>query len=160
MSKNFKKVLLSSFKMKLYFILNIPLAYISGLKIIEFESGFSKVVVKHTYFTKNPFNSIYFACLAMAAELSTGCLAMFHTTNSSKKVSMLVVNMQANFIKKAVGKISFICTDGVAIKNTIEKCFLNDTGETTVCKSIGFDEEGNTVAEFFITWSFKEKQTK
>lgn len=160
MPKDFKKLLQSSFKMKLYFILNLPLAFISGLKIVEFDSGFSKVLVKHTYFTKNPFKSIYFACLAMAAELSTGCLAMFHANNSSKKISMLVVGMQANFIKKAVGKISFICNDGSLIKSTIEKCFLNDTGETIVCKSIGFDEEGNTVAEFFITWSFKEKQTK
>ncbi len=160
MSNNLKQNFLNPFKMKMYFILNLPLAFITGLKITEFEAAFSKVTIKFSYFTKNPFRSIYFACLAMAAELSSGSLAVYHTTNSNKKISMLVVGMQANFIKKAVGKITFICNDGTLIENAIAKCIANNTSESVVCKSLGFDESGETVAEFLITWSFKEKQSK
>lgn len=158
MSNNLKQKFLSPFKMKIYFILKLPLAFIIGLRITEFEPTFSKVTIKFSYFTKNPFKSIYFACLAMAAELASGSLAVYHTTNSAKKISMLVVGMQANFIKKAVGKISFICNDGVLIENTIANCIANNASETIVSKSLGLNEMGETVAEFLITWSFKTKQ--
>jgi len=160
MSNNLKQNFLNPFKMKMYFILNLPLAFITGLKITEFEPAFSKVTIKFSYLTKNPFRSIYFACLAMAAELSSGSLAVYHTTNSNKKISMLVVGMQSNFIKKAVGKITFICNDGTLIENAIAKSIANNASESVVCKSLGFDESGETVAEFLITWSFKEKQIK
>ena len=39
--------------------------------------------VKHRWINQNPFNSMYFAVQAMAAELSTGALVMI--ANSKKR---------------------------------------------------------------------------
>jgi hypothetical protein len=47
-----------------------------------------------------PFNSMYFAVQAMAAELSTGALVMYQIQKSGKKISMLVANNKGNFKKK------------------------------------------------------------
>jgi hypothetical protein len=45
-----------------------------------------------------------FACLAMAAEMSTGVLAMAHVYKRKPAISMLVVKMEAEYFKKATGK--------------------------------------------------------
>ncbi|MEJ7672361.1 MAG: hypothetical protein WKF59_06555 [Chitinophagaceae bacterium] len=41
--------------------------------------------------------------LAMAAEMSTGILAMMHIYKRSHSISMLITNMEASYIKKATG---------------------------------------------------------
>lgn len=96
----------------------------------------------------------------MAAELSTGVLAMAHCYQSNPKVSLLVVGMEATFIKKATGITTFICSEGDAIKATIEKAKQSNEGETVRVKSTGKNDAGEIVAEFHIIWSFKCKTSK
>jgi len=91
----------------------------------------------------------------MAAEMSTGSLAMTHTYQHDPPVSMLVVKMEANYFKKATGLTYFSCTDGDTIRQTIERAFTSSQGETFRARSIGRNEAGEEVAEVFITWSFK-----
>jgi hypothetical protein len=47
------------------------------------------------------FRFIYFAALAMAAELSTGVLALMYVNKQKTSVSMLVLGMETKFHKKA-----------------------------------------------------------
>ncbi len=94
----------------------------------------------------------------MAAEMSTGVLGLAHIHNRNPAVSMLVVNISGNFIKKATGKTTFICNDGLVIKQTIEAAIFHGEGKTITAKSIGTNEQGEVVAEFLVTWSFKAKK--
>jgi hypothetical protein len=71
---------------------------------------------------------------------------------------MLVVNISGSFFKKAVGKTTFICNDGLMIKQTIEDAIFDGQGKTVTAKSTGTNLLGEVVAEFLITWSFKAKQ--
>jgi hypothetical protein len=100
---------------------------------------------------------MYFACQAMAAEMSTGLLVMNEVYYSKPAVSMLIVKNEAVFHKKAVGKITFTCNDGNHISEIIAK--TKKTGEpiTADLRSIGTDEAGDKVAEFIFTWSLKVK---
>jgi hypothetical protein len=66
--------------------------------------------------------------------------------------------MQASFYKKAIGKIVFKCEDGEKIKLAIEQAVATGEGVTCVALSRGFDEEQNCIAEFTITWTFKQKK--
>ena len=93
----------------------------------------------------------------MAAEMSTGILAMASVYRHNPPVSMLVTHMKAEFLKKATTPTHFSCTDGPAIKEAIRQSI--DTGEsrTIVARSIGTNTAGETVAQFDITWSFKVK---
>jgi hypothetical protein len=73
---------------------------------------------------------------------------------------MLVVKIESEYFKKAVGRTSFICEDGQLIKETIEQAIQTDEAKAVRAKSIGRNNNGDVVAEFFITWSFKVKSQK
>ena len=93
----------------------------------------------------------------MAAEMSTGLLAMMHTYKNNPAVSMLVIGLQATYHKKATGITTFICEDGIAISDTITAAINSGEGKSIKVKSVGRNKQGETVAEFFIEWSFKAK---
>ncbi|MBD1398059.1 DUF4442 domain-containing protein [Pontibacter sp. JH31] len=136
----------------------LPMAYLAGLKVAAISEERAMVTISYKYLNKNPFNSIYFASLSMAAELSTGLLCMAQTYKSDPAVSMLVVHMEADFMKKAVGRISFSCEDGARIKAAADQTKITGEGVTVVATSIGTDESGDKVAEFRFTWSLKAKK--
>ena len=70
---------------------------------------------------------------------------------------MLVLDLSCKFTKKAVGKIQFVCDDGIIVKDAIQKAI--DTNESVLCEmtSEGYDVQGDCVSSFRITWSFKTK---
>ena len=94
----------------------------------------------------------------MAAELSTGALVMALIRESGAKVSMLVANNKATFTKKATGRISFRCTDGLLIKDAIAATLANGEGQTCWMKSEGVDEAGDVVSVFEFEWTVKKKK--
>jgi hypothetical protein len=103
---------------------------------------------------------MYFACEAMAAEMSTGLLLMNGTYNSSPPVSMLVRENKAVYYKKAVEQRTFTCNDGKLIEEIIAKAKQSGESATIDTKSFGIDEFGDKVAEFTFTWAVKAKTNK
>jgi hypothetical protein len=136
---------------------SLPAAFFAGLKIEILDEQKAIISVRQKWFNKNPFHSIYFAVLSMAAEVSTGVLCMAAVYKRKPSVSMLVVKTESSFYKKATGKISFVCEDGDAINKTVEDAITSGEGKTIICKSISKNETGETVAAFYFTWSFKSK---
>lgn len=157
--KDFINSIKNPFKFKLFLISKLPMGLLAGLKISALDEEKCLVTLPYKYLTKNPFKSIYFACLSMAAEMSTGVLGMMHVINSKPPVSMLVVGMESKFLKKATGKITFECNDGKKIAETISSSIKTGQGHTVSALSTGINEEGEKVAEFNITWSFKVKKS-
>ncbi len=151
------EILKSPFKLKLFMLAKLPMGFLAGLRIEEITEEKSIVAVRYKYLTKNPFQSVYFACLAMAGELASGALGLAQVYGSKSSVSMLVVNMEAVFTKKAKGKIRFTCSDGILIKQAVAETIKTKEGQTVIATSIGRDESGQEVAVFKITWSFKAK---
>jgi hypothetical protein len=145
-------------KFRLFLLQKLPAAFFSGLQVTSLNEEACTVSVPYKWFTQNPFRSTYFACLAMAAEMSTGVLAMAHLYKRQPAVSMLIVGMESKFYKKAIGKTFFTCTDGEVIKTAIEQSVLLNTGQTVRVYSKGVNESGELIAEFWFTWSFKPKQ--
>jgi hypothetical protein len=72
-------------------------------------------------------------------------------------VSMLITNMQAQYFKKATGKIVFTCEEGKLIADIIEKTIDSNTPQNISVTSVGRNEANEIVAEFIFTWSFKVK---
>jgi hypothetical protein len=156
-SAAFFKLLKNPVKFRLFLLQKLPAAYFSGVRLKEAGVQSSTVTVPFKWFTKNPFRSTYFACLSMAAEMSTGILAMAHIYKRSPKVSMLVVSVEGKFYKKAVGVTRFVCDDGLLIRDTVGKAVDLFESQAVKAKSSGYNENGELVAEFWITWSFKSK---
>jgi len=153
----FKKQITNPIKYRLFMLSKLPMAYMSGLKIVSFTEQTAMIAVKFKWLNQNPFKSIYFAVLSMAAELSTGILAFGQIYKRNPSVSMLVVKLEADFYKKATGKIEFICMDGNKISEAINECIAQQKGVTIQCTSIGKNNNGEEVARFIFTWSFKAK---
>ena len=105
---------------RFFLFTKLPAAYFSGVRVRYADEDQCQVSVPFKWFSQNPFKSTYFACLSMAAEMSTGVLAMAHIYKRTPAVSMLVLKVEANFIKKATGRTLFVCLDGPLIRNTIE----------------------------------------
>lgn len=162
MSSNFSKFkhqLTNPIKYRLFMLSKLPMGFVSGLRIVQLEEAGASVSVKFKWVNQNPFRSIYFAVLSMAAELSTGALAFGQIYQRQPSVSMLVVKMEAEFYKKAVGKIVFTCNDGAAIATAIQQSIDTSQGISVPCTSIGVNEQGEQVAKFVFVWSFKAKST-
>ncbi|MBX7242454.1 MAG: thioesterase [Bacteroidia bacterium] len=136
----------------------LPAAFWSGVRVVS--ADFEKVVVKVPYkrFSKNPFGSTYFACLAMAAEMSTGIPALAGIQAAGEGVSMLVVKLEGGFLKKAVDVTTFSCKQVQGIFDAIDQTIETGEGVEFRAESTGFNEAGEVVAVFYITWSFKRKR--
>jgi acyl-coenzyme A thioesterase PaaI-like protein len=152
----FRRQVLNPHKLRLFMLRKLPLAWLAGLRLVALTPEAATVTIRYKYLTQNPFRSIYFAALAMAAELASGMQAMLHTQGGGP-VSMLVVGLQAEFTKKAVGLIAFTCPDGTAIATAVAESRATGEGRTVVCTSTGRDEAGDVVAVFRVTWSVKAK---
>src|ERR687898_257461 len=94
-------------KFRLFLLSKLPSAFFAGVRVLKADEEKCSVKVPYKWFSQNPFRSTYFACLSMAAEMSTGVLAMAHTYKSNPAVSMLVVGLEANYFKKATGLTTF-----------------------------------------------------
>ncbi len=153
----FKKIITNPIRFAFFKLVKLPAAFIAGLKIGYIDESKTVILVKHGWINQNPFKSMYFAVQAMAAEMSTGLFPVGQTYKRTPAVSMLVVGLEAKFVKKATGLIAFTCTDGLMVAQTIEEAIQTKEGKTIVCKSTGTNSNGEVVAEFYITWSFKSK---
>lgn len=153
----FRNKIRNPFYLLFFMFTKLPSAFFAGLRIQGMTDHACYVTIKHKWFTKNPFKSIYFACLGMAAELSTGVLAMAYCYGKNPAVSMLVTKVESTFSKKARGKITFKCDDGERMAVAIEDTIRNGKPATINAYAYGKDKEGDLVATFIITWSFRSK---
>ncbi|MBK8952523.1 MAG: DUF4442 domain-containing protein [Chitinophagaceae bacterium] len=143
---------------RMFLFKKLPSAFFAGARVKELDEVKCVATVPFKWFSQNPFRSTYFACLSMAAEMSTGVLAMAQLYKRNPPVSMLVVKVESEYFKKATGRTSFVCEDGILFRQAVEETIITGEARTVKVKSTGKNKEGEIVAEFFITWSFKVKQ--
>ncbi len=155
--EKFMKMVKHPVKFRMFLFWKLPAAFFSGIRIKEIDEERSVVSVPYKWLTQNPFRSTYFASLAMAAEMSTGILAMMRIYKKTPSVSMLITNMEATYFKKATGKTFFLCEAGKQIFNTIEECVKTKEPKNIAVKSTGTNKDGELIAEFLFAWSFKVK---
>ncbi len=137
----------------------LPSAWFAGLRVESLTEEKAVISVRYSWFNQNPFRSVYVGILSMASEVSTGILCMASLYKRNPAVSMLVVKNEGHYHKKAVGKILFTCSDGIAIAEAVERAIATGEGTTHNCHTVGTNEAGEVVAEFYFTWSFKARKT-
>lgn len=147
----------TAWKMRFYFWRRLPSLLFWGVQVKYCDHQRAEVKIPFKWRTQNPFRSTYFAALCGAAELSTGLLGLV-AIHDRGRISMLITNLEAEFVKKAVGITTFTCEDGNQILEAVQKAI--DTGEAKQIRvtSTGTNEAGETVAKITLTWSFKTKK--
>jgi hypothetical protein len=155
--KTFQSLASSRVRFGFFMFLKLPSAFFSGVRLRRIDEHHAIVSVPYKWFSQNPFKSTYFACQAMAAEMSTGVLALGHIYQRRPGVSMLVTALQANYFKKAAERVYFTCDMGIEMRDAIEKAIATGQGQTIEAISIGRTASGELISQFHITWSFKAK---
>ena len=148
----------SPFQYNLYNFFKLPSVWWCGIRVKSVNEENCLVGVKHRWINQNPFKSMFWAVQGMAAELSTGLLLMNEITRSNRSFSMLVLNNKANFSKKATGRISFSCNQGLQIRETIKKAISSGEPQTIWLNSCGVDSQKDTVSTFSFEWTLKVRK--
>lgn len=142
--------------MRLFLLRKLPAAWFMGIRVRSCDLEKCVVQLPYGWRSQNPFRSTYFAAQCAAGELSTGLLAMAHL-QGKPSVSMLVTNIEADFLKKASETLTFTCSDGAALEAAIQKALDTGEAQTFQAESIGRLPEGVEAARVRITWSFKNR---
>lgn len=147
-------------KLNLFLAVKLPSAFLCGVRAKRVTEQECEATVRHRWISQNPFQSMYFAVQAMAAELTTGVLVMYQIKKSGAPISMLVLNTKATFSKKATGKITFTCTQGATVKQAIANAIDSGEGQTIWLQSTGRDSQGAIVSIMDFEWTLKLKSKK
>ena len=148
------------FLMPFFLFAKLPLGFVAGLRVKSIDETRCETTVPYGWRTQNPFRSTYFAAQSMAAELSTGAIAMLAVELAPASVAMLITDMDAEFGKKATKISTFTCEAGDEIFAAVaETC---RTGEPATAKvlTVGRMPDGTEVSRFHFTWSFKKRSSK
>ena len=140
-----------------FLLAKLPLALVAGLRVRELDPERCAVTVPYGWRTTNPFRSTYFAALSMAAEMSTGALAMLATELAEAPVALIIVNLEAGFEKKAQSLTTFTCEEGARAFGAVAETVRSGEPATARLETVGRSPDGTVVARFAFTWSFKRR---
>lgn len=141
----------------MYLFNNLPMGWIAGLRIQEINENRCVTSVPFKWLTKNPFKSIYFAVQSMAAELSTATACLLAVQGHQPSIAFIIVDLKANFTKKATGRVYFTCVDNVRAFEAVDACIATGEAQEATFKTVGKMKDGTIVSEFEFTWSFKQR---
>lgn len=148
---------LSPRQINVFLFFKLPAAFFCGVRLKSLEKTSCTTTVKHRWINQNPFGSLFWAVQGMAAELSTGALIMAVIKGNGLPVSMLVIGNKAHFSKKAKGRITFICKDGLLAAQSVQKAIETGEGQIMTMLSEGTNEQGDVVSVFEFEWSVRGK---
>jgi hypothetical protein len=153
--KKFCNKMSNWFLFKAYAIQKLPLALLTGFKIVELDESKCVTRVKYSYLNKNPFRSTFWAVLGMAAELSTGAYALLATKGKEESIAVILVDTNAEFVKKATGVTTFTCSNWFDFDKAAGRAIETGEPQAAIGRAIGSNSDGETIALFEFTWSFK-----
>jgi hypothetical protein len=141
-------------------LVKIPMLAISGVRMRQLTTKECVVSVPFKHINKNPFKSMYFAVQAMAAELSTAGAAMLALEAYNENFAYIVVNMKAEFMKKADSKVFFECNNYDDFIVALEQSIATNEPVVVPAVTVGKMKDGTIVSTFEVTWSFKIRSKK
>ena len=153
-----RKFAVKSFYFRSYLFWNLPMGFLSGMKIKKLNEDQCIVSVPFKWLNKNPFKSTFWAVLGMAGEMSTAALILQYTYKQKPSFSTLPLKCEADFNKKAIGVTSFICNDGKMVKEKLKEAIETKKPVVIKASTQGIDKNSNIICEFKFTWSVKARE--
>ena len=138
----------------------IPLLNFVGLRMVERDENKCVLSIPLNRKTRNHVNSVYFACMTAAADLTAGFPVILKVIGLKKNIVPIFKDMSAEFYKRAEGETHFTSKQNKEIEELIEKAI--STGErynipveviATVPSIFGDDP----IAKFTLNLSLKVK---
>jgi hypothetical protein len=140
-------------------ILKIPLLAFVWPEVLEVGYERSQLKIPFSYRTKNHLNVVYFGALCMGAE-AVIAIHVLDEIRKEGKIDFLFKDFKAQFLKRAESDVIFVCEQGQAIREMVQKARLTKERQTFTFSSYATTPEktGNDrIAEFSLTLSVKQK---
>lgn len=152
-----RKYSVKSFYFRMYLLFNLPMGFLCGMRIRKLNEETCEVTVPYKWLNKNPFKSTFWAVLGMAAEMNGAAVLLQYTKGQNPSISTYPIKCEANFIKKATDVTTFVCNDGLMVKEKVIEAIETGEGVTFQTKMEGKNKSNETVCEFVFTWSIKKR---
>jgi acyl-coenzyme A thioesterase PaaI-like protein len=129
-------------------------------RVVAMSSESCEIKIPLSKRSQNHLGSMYFAVLAAGADSACGLMAWKLIDDSGKNINLIFKDFHADFLKRADGDVHFICDEGPAIHELVEKAATSGERENltvnvraTVPSKYGDDP----VARFKLTLSLKRR---
>ena len=156
--KSFQRILTNRVLFKIVMLFQVPLNFMTGMRLRELNEKSCKVSVPYRWLNKNTFKSTFWAVLGMAAELSTGALVMMYTYKLHPSVAIIVGDCSGEFVAKARDLTTFVCNDGERIAETVKRAIKTGEPQEVLCETVGYSKAGEEIARFTFTWKMKRRE--
>lgn len=144
----------SRWKFRLWMVKNLPMGLLSGMYIQSLDEQACVVVLKERWWIRNPFGSVFWAVMGMAAELSSGVLVFAHARG--RNVKFILVGVEGEFFKKVKGKSYYFCQTGSDVLRSIEQIVNPNDTSVVILPVTARDEAGQLLAEFKFRWQLRK----
>lgn len=148
------KKLRSPWLLRLWMLRRLPMGLIAGMYIRHLDQGGCEVILRDRWWIRNPFGSVFWAVMGMAAELSTG--AWLYANASKSGIQFILVGMNGQFFKKARGKSYYFCQPGPEVHDIIERALSADDTKIVLFPVKAKNEAGDILAEFQFEWQLRK----
>ena len=144
---------------RLFGVTKVPMIWYCRPKVIEHNDEKIEIQIPLKRRTKNHLGSMYFGVLAVGADITGGFLAMDPIQDSGRNIALIFKDFKADFLKRPEGDVHFICKDGLAIKELVDKVTHSTQRHNyklnieAIVPSISTE----VVARFELTLSLKDK---
>jgi len=140
-------------KLRFWMASHLPMGMLTGMRIHSIDENGCVVVLKERWWIRNPFGSVFWAVMGMAAELSTGALVYVYAV---KGVKFILVGVEGTFFKKVKGKSYYFCQAGPEILRLTEQ--MQDAGDSgEVIMPVQVKDAGDQLlAEFSFRWQLRK----
>ena len=152
-----RRRMLNPFLFRAFMLAKLPLGLCAGMRLRSLDAGRCQTTVPYGWRSTNPFRSIYFAAQSMAAELSTGAIAMLAVESAPAPVAMLITGLESTFTKKATSLTTFTCEEGARLFAAVRETVVTGEPAVTRVETVGRMADGTEVSRFVFTWSFKKR---
>jgi Domain of unknown function (DUF4442) len=135
-------------------VTKLPLGLLTGMYIKSLDEQECLVVLQERWWIRNPFGSVFWAVMGMAAELSTGALVFAYAHGTGMK--FILVGMEAEFFKKVKGKSYYFCQTGSEVLRGFEQIMNTNDTNVVILPVTARDEAGQLLAEFKFRWQLRK----
>jgi hypothetical protein len=153
-----RRRLLKPWTFRAYLLAKVPLAALSGLRLVRLDEDGCTVRLPGGWRTQNPFRSTYFAAQMMAAEMSTGAPAMVLVEGAPASVALILRDLRAVFTKKITGPSLYTFGGVAGLRDAVERAAAQAEETRHTARVVGTMLDGTPASEFEVTWSFKRRK--
>lgn len=129
-------------------------------RILSLQAHRVVVRIKLNYRTRNHLKSMYFGALCVGADVTGGLLAMLYTRKVASTTTLVFKDFKADFLKRGEDHVHFTCTDGLAIRQLVDRARTSGERETlpvTVVATCPSKLGEEPIARFILSLSLKSR---